>query len=67
MTAATPPPAPPPAPTPEPLDPPNPRAMPAAFIVRTPGVQPAVFLDLGRAMAYAARYGGQMAALYERP
>jgi hypothetical protein len=40
--------------------------MPAAYIVRNAGTTPALFLDLGRALAYAAKYNGQLVSLYER-
>jgi hypothetical protein len=57
-TAAPPPPG--PAPTPS-------AARPAAYLVRLQDVKPAVFLDKARATDYAARYGGQVVALYEHP
>lgn len=59
MTIAWPPP-PGPAPTPG-------AARPAAYLVRLQDVKPAVFLDEARAVDYAARYGGQVVALYEHP
>jgi hypothetical protein len=63
MTAAAPPDHPGP-PTLYPL--PDPRAMPTAYMVRTTGVQPALFTDMGRALAYAAQYRGELVPLYER-
>lgn len=42
-------------------------SMPAAYMVTTPGVTTALFLDHGRAQAYAAKYGGQVVPLYMRP
>lgn len=49
--------------TPAPL-PPG-RRMPDAWIVRLAGAQPSLFLDMGRALAYAAKMGGTLGALYE--
>ncbi len=40
---------------------------PAAYLVRLQDVKPAVFLDEARAVDYAARYGGQVVALFEHP
>ena len=44
----------------------DPRAMPVAYMVRNAGTTPALFLDLGRALAYAAKYNGQLVPLHER-
>lgn len=41
--------------------------MPIAWIVRAPSTQPALFLDLGQALAYVGKTNGQMGALYEGP
>jgi hypothetical protein len=43
----------------------DPLAQPAAYLVRVPNLTPAVFLDCGRAMAYAAQYHGQVVPLFE--
>jgi hypothetical protein len=40
--------------------------MAAAYMVRVHGATPALFLDLGRALAYAAQYGGQLVPLVEQ-
>lgn len=45
----------------------DPRRLPDAWVVRRPGTTPALFLDLGRALAYAARVNGTLGALYEGP
>lgn len=42
-----------------------PRTQPAAYLVRVPNLTPAVFLDCGRAIAYAAQYHGQVVPLFE--
>ena len=42
------------------------RAPAAAYMVRMPNVTPMLFLDIGRALAYAAQYGGQLVPLVER-
>lgn len=39
--------------------------MPDAWAVKRPGTVMALFLDYGRAMAYAIRVQGQLVALYE--
>lgn len=44
----------------------DPRAQPAAYMVRLPNVVPALFLDVGRALAYSAQHRGQLVPLFER-
>jgi hypothetical protein len=48
------------------LQPGDPRSMAAAYMVRVHGTTPALFLDLGRALAYAAQHHGQLVLLDER-
>jgi succinyl-CoA synthetase beta subunit len=44
----------------------DPRSMAAAYMVRVHGTTPALFLDLGRALAYAAQHHGQLVPLVEQ-